>query len=228
MKKILSIIFSFFYLLNILPVFAIDLPIQGDKDYFISAGDIINLNVFPADEFSKEVTVQPDGTVEVPLIGAVKVSGMRVSELEKLLTSKFSKYISNPTITINVRKFSAYRVAIIGQVQRTGYYEFVEGMKILDLIAIAGGLNDYARTKDVKIFRKIKNQNGEMKEETFEINLGDVLNGKLDKNIELKAGDIVYIPRQKFTTTSKWISDNLIPWTMLTTFAITIGIIAKK
>jgi polysaccharide export outer membrane protein len=228
MRKIISISLVFAYIFNLFPVFALDFSQMQDKDYFISPGDILNMVVFPASEFSKEVTVQPDGTIDIPLLGAIKAAGMRSEELEKILASKFSKYVSNPSVTINVRKFSTYRVAIIGQIQRAGYYDFSQGMKILDLVALAGGLQDYARTKDVKIFRKIKDANGNVREESFEINLEDVLEGKLGKNIELVAGDIVYIPRKRFTTTTKWITDNLIPWTMLATFAMTIGIISRK
>lgn len=216
------------YFLSLVPAFALELPLLSDKEYFISAGDVISMNVFPADEFSKEVTVQPDGSIEIPLLGSVKVSGMRVSELEKLMTAKFSKYVSNPTVTINVRKFSAYRVAIIGQAQRTGYYEYNEGMKLLDLVALAGGLNDYAKTKNVKIYRKTKDAAGAVKEDVFTVNLGEVMDGKLDKNLELVSGDIVYIPKKKFTMASKWVTDHLLPWTMLATFSLAIGIISTK
>ncbi|PIS47584.1 MAG: hypothetical protein COT17_02690 [Elusimicrobia bacterium CG08_land_8_20_14_0_20_51_18] len=228
MKKITSILLTAVYFFNLLPAFALELPSLVEKDYYISAGDVISMNVFPAEEFSKEVTVQPDGSIEIPLLGSVKVSGMKVSELEKLLTARFSKYVSNPTITVNVRKFSSYRVAVIGQVQRTGYHEYNEGMKILDLIALAGGLNDYANTSDVRVFRKTKDAGGTVKEDSFEINLAEVMGGRLDKNIPLVSGDIVYIPKRRFTTASKWVTDHLLPWTMLATFAITIGIITTK
>lgn len=228
MKKIISIFLVFAYIFNIFPAFALDIPKTEVKDYFIAPGDVLNMTVFPASEFSREVTVQPDGTIDVPLLGVIKAAGLRAEDLEKILISKFSKYVSNPSVTINVKKFSIYHVAVIGQIQRAGYYEYTEGMKILDLIAMAGGLQDYARTKDVKIFRKVKDTNGNVREESFEINLEDVLEGKLGKNIELVAGDIVYIPRKKFTTTTKWITDNLIPWTMLATFAMSVGIIARK
>lgn len=206
-------------------LFSFEIPSSLEKEYFVSAGDVVNINVYPADEFSKEVTVQPDGTVEIPLLGSIKVSGMSVSELEKMLTARFSKYVSSPTVTVSVRKFSAYKVAVIGQVQKPGYYDYYEGMKVLDLIAQAGGMADYPRTKNVRVFRKVKDEKGEIKESSFELNMASLLDGGIDKNITLAQGDIVYIPRKKFTSAGKWLTDNLMPWTMLFTFGL---VLTKK
>lgn len=228
MKKVVSVLIAFIISGFMNWVFCLEIPPFSDKNYFISAGDVVSINVSPADEFSKELTVQPDGTIDVPLLGSIKVSSMNVSELEKLLTSKFSKYLANPTVTVSVRKFSTYKVAIIGQVQRGGYYDYYEGMKILDLIASAGGLADYARTENVRIYRKTKSDKGEEKESSFELNLSDLFKGKIDNNITLSQGDIVYVPRKKFTAAGKWITDNLLPWTVLGTYSLTLVILSSR
>ncbi len=209
-------------------VFAFDIPKIIESNYQLSSGDVINISVYPAEEFSREVVVSPDGTIDLPLLGNIKVSGLSVLALEKLLTERFSRYVSSPRISVSVKRFSSYRVAIIGQVQRTGYFEYAEGMKLIDLIASAGGPLDYADSKNIKIYRKTKNKDGRVKEEIFKVSMESFFSGDLEKNIELMPGDIVYVPRQKFTTTTKWIADNIIPWTMLTTFALTIGIISRK
>ncbi|KAF0127001.1 MAG: polysaccharide export outer membrane protein [Elusimicrobia bacterium] len=188
--------------------------------HYVSPGDVISVNVFPAEEFSREVTVQPDGTIEVPLLGSLKVQGMKADELQNILTARFSKYVSNPSITVNVRKFSSYRVAIIGQVRNPGYFEYREGMKLLELVAQSGGLQDYARTGDLRVFRSVKVADGGVKEEVFEARLDEVFDGVMDKNISLKPGDVVYVPRKKLASTTKWLSDNLLPWLMLGTFAL--------
>lgn len=220
MKKMFVILMSFALNLPGFPLYSFEMPSLVEKDYFISAGDVVDINVYPADEFSKEVTVQPDGTVELPLLGAIKVSGIRASELEKILTSKFSKYVSEPKVTVSVRKFSTYKVGVIGQVQFAGYYDYYEGMKILDLISSARGFSDYPDTKNIRVFRNVKNEKGETVKSSFEIDLSELFNGNTEKNIQLMPGDIVYIPKKKFSSAGKWITDNLMPWTMLFTFAI--------
>ncbi|MEF3280996.1 MAG: polysaccharide export protein [Elusimicrobiota bacterium] len=229
-KKIISI-FIIILFFSQSTLFSIDLP-SGvqilNSDYRISNGDVLSINISPAEEFSKEITVSPDGTIDLALLGGIKVSGMKISEIENLLSDMYSKYVANPRVTVSVRKFSAYKVAIIGQIQRSGYYEYSEGMKLLDLIAASGGPTDYADSKNIKVYRKLKDKQGKIKEEIFAVSMESFFKGSLDKNIELMPGDIVYIPRQKFTSTTKWISDNIIPWTILATFAMSVGIIARK
>jgi len=228
LRKIISLLLIVIVFFDTSTLFSLELTRMMESSYNISSGDVISISVSPAEEFSREVSVSPDGTIDLPLLGNLKVSGMSTSSLEKLLTDKFSKYISSPKISVSIKRFSSYRVAIIGQIQRSGYFEYNEGMKILDLIALAGGPMDYADSKNIKVYRKSKDSNGNIKEEIFNLSMDSFFQGDLSKNIELTPGDIVYIPRQKFTTKTKWISDNIIPWTMLTSFAISIAIILSK
>jgi len=225
--KAISLALSILTMFGSVPAFSLDLG-AAEKEYFIEAGDVISINVFPAQEFSKEVTVQPDGTIEIPLLGSMKVEGLKADDLQKMLTARFSKYVSNPSITINVRKFSSNRVAIIGQIASPGYFEYREGMKLLDLVAQAGGTQDYARRNQVRIFRRLKSDDGKVTEQVIKADLEDVFDGKMDKNILLATGDIVYIPRKKYASASRWIGDNFMPWATLLTFIATAGIIASK
>ena len=218
---------SILLVLNSIPVFSLELP-DSDKEYFIAAGDVVNINVFPAGEFSREVTVQPDGNIELPLLGAIKAQGFRAEELEKALVTRFSRYVSNPKITVSVRKFSSSRVAVIGQIGSPGYYEYREGMRLLDLVAQAGGTQDYAQGGKVRIFRNTKGPDNSVSQEVVRADLKAVYNGKLDKNIQLLSGDIVYIPRKPYSTAAKWITDNFVPWATLFTFVVTASIVAKK
>lgn len=224
--KSISILLSAVLLFNTLPVFSLEAPAE-DKEYFIAAGDVISVNVFPAQEFSKEVTVQPDGNMELPLLGSLRAQGMKPGELEKLLTAKFSKFVSNPSITINVRRFSFNRVALIGHVHNPGYYEYREGMRLLELVAQAGGTSDYSREAKVRIFRKTGSGGGKVTEEVIQANLEDVFSGDMEKNIPLVSGDIVYIPKKPYYAAGRWVSDNIVPWATLFMFGITVGLVSR-
>lgn len=223
--KTISSALALVLFLNSVPAVILAQAAPGDKEYYVEAGDVVSINVFPAEEFSKEVTVQPDGTIELPLLGSIKVQGLRSSELEKVLIARFSKYVSNPSVTINVRKFAANRVAIIGEVRTPGYHEYREGMKALDLVADAGGLADYARGDQAKIFRKTKEADGRVREDVIGVDLAGVMNGRMDKNIPLLTGDIVYVPRKKYSVAAKMISDNVLPWLSFATFLFTAGVL---
>ncbi|OGR64496.1 MAG: hypothetical protein A2X30_00205 [Elusimicrobia bacterium GWB2_63_16] len=224
--KIISIALSALLLLGSVPASALEAA-AAEKEYFIEAGDVISVNVFPAQEFSKEVTVQPDGTIEIPLLGSMRAQGIKPGELEKMLTAKFSKYVSNPSITLNVRRFSFNRVALIGQVKSPGYHEFREGMRLLDLVALAGGTADYSRDAKVRIYRKLKDGD-KVTEVVLKANLEDVFEGKMESNIPLVTGDIVYIPRKPYSAAARWVTDNVVPWATLFVFAITAGLVARN
>lgn len=227
--KALSLALSALMLFSSVPAFSLDLASAvHEKDYFISAGDVINIGVQPAEEFSKEVTVQPDGTIEIPLLGSIKAQGLRPEELQNILTAKFSKYVSNPSITVNVRKFSSNRVAVIGQVMQPGYFEFREGMRLLDLVAQAAGPQDYAKAGNVRIYRSTKGADGKVREEVLKADLEAVFAGKMENNLPLASGDIVYIPRKGYSKSARWISDNFLPWASLFTFGLTAAIVARK
>ena len=224
--KILSLTLSALLLLGTVPASALEAA-AAEKEYFIEAGDVISVNVFPAQEFSKEVTVQPDGTIEIPLLGSMRAQGIKPGELEKMLTAKFSKYVSNPSITLNVRRFSFNRVALIGQVKSPGYYEYREGMRLLDLVALAGGTADYSRDSKVRIYRKIKGEGDKLTEVVIKANLEDVFDGKMESNTQLMTGDIVYIPRKPYSSAARWVTDNIVPWATLFVFGITAGLVAR-
>jgi len=225
--KIISLALSILTFFSSTPVFSLDLKVP-EKEYFIESGDIINVDVLPAEEFSKEVTVQPDGTIDIPLIGSVRARGLKAEDLEKMLTAKFSKYVASPSVTVNVRKFSSNKVAVIGQINSPGYYEYREGMRLLDLIAQAAGPQDYARGAKVRIYRRVPGPDGKITEEVLKADMEAVFAGKMDKNVVLMNGDIVYVPRKPYSSAAKWITDNFVPWATLFTFAITASIVSRK
>lgn len=202
--------------------------LENTSYYRISSGDIISVNIYPATEFSRDVTVSPDGSIDLPLVGNLKVSGFSVSEVEKIITEKISKYVANPKVSVSIKMFSSYKVAIIGSVQRSGYYQYWENMNILELIAQAGGLSDYADTRNIKIYRKVRDEKGNIRDLVIDVSIDDFFKVKPERVPILESGDIVYVPKQKFTSKSKWVADNIMPWTIITSFFISVAIILSR
>lgn len=217
--KIFSVLISFALFLNGFCAFGQGVRTEG-VEYYVSPGDIISVNVFPATEFSRDLTVQPDGSVELPLLGSIKVEGYTSEEIKKVLTSRFSKYVADPEISVSVRKFASSRLGIIGEVKTPGYYPFVEGMSVLDLITQARGFNDYAKLEKSQIFRKIKDSKGNIREEVIYVDMEKVVAGDFRYNMKLASGDIVYVPRKKFSKFTRWMSDNIVPWLTIATLGL--------
>ncbi|HAH07116.1 MAG TPA: hypothetical protein DCM05_11455 [Elusimicrobia bacterium] len=190
--------------------------------YPVGVGDVVSINVFPVEEYSREVTVQPDGKIELPLVGSLPVKGLNAREIQTLLESGFSKFVANPKITVNVRRFAGRRVAIIGQINSPGYYEFRDGLNLLELVSMAGGPKDMAKPSQTTILRQ-----GGREAEAVQVNLAAVLRGDPDRNLQLKPGDIVYIPKSSFTRSAEWMTMNVLPWATLAGLIATLVVISR-
>jgi polysaccharide export outer membrane protein len=186
----------------------------------IQSGDVVSIIVYPADEYNREVTVQPDGKIELPLVGSFAVGGLTAKELGKLLESKYSRYVDNPKVTVATRHFAGRRIAIIGEIRQPGFYEYRDGMKMLELIAHAGGLTDTAKASRTSVMRQGAAQ-------AFRFNFQAVLDGNLDRDIALLPGDTIFVPKTGLARRSTWLTNNIIPWLSFITAAATLVLLAK-
>lgn len=160
-----------------------------DTKYKISSGDILYIKISPAEELSREVIVSPDGKIVLSLVGSIKAEGLSVEELRKTLEKLYSVYIANPKVSITIRYFSKKQLFIMGEVRNPGGYQYKEGIKLFELISLAGGFTPYAGLKNVKIYR------GEQeKKQTIIVNLEEIISD-ISKDFPLLPGDIVEVPK---------------------------------
>jgi polysaccharide export outer membrane protein len=166
-----------------------------EQSYVITSGDVIYIHIIPSEELSREVIVSADGMITFPLIGAIKAAGLTVKGLKTVLEKALSIYITDPKVTLTMKSFSKKQIFIMGEVKQSGGYQYREGMKLLDLITLAGGVTNFAGTKNIKIYRGEKD-----KRETITVNLEEIIkSGDTTKDFILRAGDIIEIPRQPKT-----------------------------
>jgi polysaccharide export outer membrane protein len=141
-------------------------------------------------ELSGEVTVRPDGKISLPLIKDVQAAGFTPQELTDELAKAATKYVARPNVTVVVKEVRSRKVFIIGRVGKPGAYPLTSDLTVLQLIAAAGDVLEYARSKRIVIVRK---EGG--KERRLKFNYEDVLKGKhSEQNILLKPGDTVIVP----------------------------------
>ncbi len=104
-----------------------------------------------------------------------------------------------PNDLIVIRDNFQSRINIIGEINNPQVIDFREGMTVLDSVLLSGGLTDIAKPQDAKIYRKIRKPDGSKSIGIMEIDLGEVIfKGNLSKNVILKPGDIIHIPRSFF------------------------------
>lgn len=199
----------------------IQLESVDPKTYRIGSGDAVSIVVFPVTEYSKETTVGPDGNIELQLLGLIPVKGLNALELQSYLEERYRRFVSNPKITVNVRRFVGRRVAILGEIKTGGYFEYREGLKILDLLSMAGGLTDIAKPSKTKIIRQ-----GEDK--PVRVNLRAVLAGDPKANITLAPGDTVFVPKGRLVQNTQWVNSNILPWATFFSLIASIVILNKQ
>jgi len=165
-------------------------------DYRINPKDILEIEVYPDKELSREVTVSRTGTVSFPLLGEIQVQGLSISALERKLKVLLEKdYLVNPQVYVRVKRYHEVSVSILGEVNRPGTYELEsqEGeTTLLEAIAKAGGFSALANIKKIKI---IRTEAGQRK--VYQVNVEDVIKGK-KRDVPLKANDIVVIQQSWF------------------------------
>jgi polysaccharide export outer membrane protein len=134
--------------------------------------------------------VRPDGKISLPLIDEIKASGLTTKQLQDLITEKLKEFVAAPNVTVTVTQINSRKVSVVGQVGAPGVYPIGGPTTVLEILARAGGLGEYAKKKDIRIIRKEGTQS-----KSFKFNFKDVSSGKnLDQNIILKSGDIIIVP----------------------------------
>lgn len=162
----------------------------ADTNYTIGPGDTLEISVWRDDSLSREVTVPPDGIISFPLIGDVNVIGMTVTILRKTVTKKLSDYVPDATVTVILKTFESLRVFVIGKVKSPGVFSISLDTNVMQVLAMAGGLNPYASENSIHILRRIKGNTVKIP-----FRYSDVLKGRnLTQNIIMHRGDVIVVP----------------------------------
>ena len=160
------------------------------ENYIIGAGDVLDISVWNNEALTKQVTVLPDGKIYFPLIGEVVVGGKTISVLTKELEDRISPFVPNPNLFVMVLQPNSMLIYVIGKVNNPGRFVLNTNVNVLQALAMAGGLNPFAKRNNIRIFRKTRGKN-----RIFNFAYDHVTEGRnLKKNIQLKRGDVVVVP----------------------------------
>jgi polysaccharide export outer membrane protein len=202
-------------------------------EYEIGPEDILRVTVYGHEDLTQTVLVQADGTFMFPLIGTVKASDMTPLELERKIATLLSEgYIRNPQVTVVVEEYRSKTVFVVGEVSRPGSYPFSgQGMSLVEVLAKAGPMTVNAGAEVVVVRPRPGSQvtgpvlpfevsAGEDSDDpaaadadVFRINIRDIQEGELEKNIELQPKDTVFVPQApKVFVTGEVRDPGAYPW----------------
>jgi protein involved in polysaccharide export with SLBB domain len=159
-------------------------PVKADEyeRYTLGAGDKIRVTVFGHEDLSGEFEIDGSGMISLPLIREVKAIGLNIKELEKNITAKLKPdYLRNPRVSVDVLNYRPFY--ILGEVKRPGGYPYVNGMTVVNAVALASGYTYRAQEGDVFIKRA---SDPEQKQQ------------KANHNTTVFPGDVIEVPERYF------------------------------
>lgn len=158
--------------------------------YVIGTDDVLSIVYWKDKDMSADAQVRPDGRIALPLINEVVAAGLTPDQLREKLTEESKKYMEDANITVVVRQINSRRVFITGEVNKPGPYPLTAATSVMQLIAMAGGLREYADSKKIIIMRTDQG-----KTTSLRFNYRDVTSGNnLQQNVALQPGDTVVVP----------------------------------
>jgi polysaccharide biosynthesis/export protein len=158
--------------------------------YLIGPADVLSIVFWRDKDMSADVVVRPDGKISLPLLDEIQAAGLTPEQLRARLVAAAGKYVEEPNATVVVKEIHSRKVFITGNVAKPGTYDLSGDLTVLQLIAMAGGLQEYAHGKSIVVLRT---ENG--RQQTHKFNYKDVVKQKdVEQNILLKSGDTVVVP----------------------------------
>ncbi|HWS05367.1 MAG TPA: polysaccharide biosynthesis/export family protein [Burkholderiaceae bacterium] len=116
---------------------------QGGSDYRVGAQDLLEISVFGVKDLEKEVRVNSNGQISLPLIGGVMAGGKTIPELEAELARKYADgFLQKPQVSVFVKEYTSQRITIEGAVRKPGIYPITGRTTLLQAIALAEGVDD--------------------------------------------------------------------------------------
>jgi polysaccharide export outer membrane protein len=168
-----------------------------EVEYTLQPTDVIRITVHEQPDLNTRARITQNGNITFPLIGKVQVKGKTVSELEQQIRGLLAKdYLVNPQVLVFIEEYHARQVSVIGEVNDPGKYDMPpeKEMTLLEAIALAGGFSDDAEINKTRIMRV---SGGER--ETITVRVKDITEkGQKEKDVKLKAGDVIVVPESFF------------------------------
>ena len=171
-----------------------NLNMPTPRNYPLSAGDELQINVWGDSELNLKLTVSPDGTIIIPNLGPVSISGLTVEQAENRIRQELGKIMTNLVdgsepntfVSVGLGKIRSIKVNIVGEAVTPGTYTLPSLASLFNALYAAGGVNDIGSLRNIRVYRNNK--------EIANLDVYDyLLNGKYDTNIRLEDNDMIII-----------------------------------
>jgi polysaccharide biosynthesis/export protein len=157
------------------------------EDYRLGAGDLLKILVFDHDELSIDARISQTGNITFPLIGQVPVAGLSTRDAELLLARRLidGGFVKQPQISVLVSDYQSQKVSVMGQVSKPGQYPLDASKRVMDVLALAGGVLNDTAADEATLVRADGSR--------VVIDLQKLFDGDPAANFNVKDGDTVFV-----------------------------------
>jgi polysaccharide biosynthesis/export protein len=180
---------SVFAVLRSTPSFGQAVASSAVDEFVLGVEDKLSVSVWKEPDLSKTVSVRPDGKITFPLVGDVQAAGRAPRQLTEDLTKLLARFIKEPVVTVIVEDINNFKIFVLGEVNLQGALNLKRRTRLLEAIALSGGLSKFADKSNLLLLRFEDGQ-----ETRTRIDYRKVVSGeKPELNVYLKPGDTIIV-----------------------------------
>ena len=161
-----------------------DDQVQQMTDFRLAREDVVEVSVWKEPDLSRTVPVRPDGKITLPLLGDVQAEGLKPAELEQQVAKMLTPYVRDPRVTVIVHDVNGSKVYVTGMVGHPGAFPLRNPMGVLQALAMAGGLAEFADRGDIHVLRADGRH--------LDVDYDSLVSG--ESKVTLGPGDTVVVP----------------------------------
>jgi polysaccharide export outer membrane protein len=158
--------------------------------YRIGPEDMLQVSVWNNETMSRTAPVRPDGKISLPLLNDVQAAGLTPMELRDELMKRLAEYMPHPEVAVSVTDVRSFKVSVIGAVPKPDRYELKSQATVMDVLAMAGGLTEFAARSRIVVIRSQAGRTQRIPFDYEKVRSGDAA----QVNFHLVPGDIVMVP----------------------------------
>jgi polysaccharide export outer membrane protein len=167
----------------------------SSADYRLGAEDLLEITIFNIPEGGVgpiprrvEVRLSQEGLITLPLLGDIPAAGLSTAALEQSLRQRYDEFLHSPQVGVQVKDYRGQQVSIIGAVGRPGLYQLTGPRTLIDLLSMAGGINEKAGSQ-IYLYRQ-----GPQGRQSYIIDLLALASNPGSANMPVQAGDVINLP----------------------------------
>ena len=164
-------------------------PLVAATAFRIGPEDILDVQVWKNSDLSRIVPVRPDGMISLPLVNDIQAAGLTPTDLRLQITQRLAEFVPSPEVSVIVREVHSVKVAVIGAVRMPGLFEVKSPATVLDMLARAQGLSEFADRGRIVVLR----QDGATTTR-IPFNYRRVAEGSEQDNFPVRPGDVIVVP----------------------------------